>query len=73
MVIALDRARNEDGTVEDSIHVDIGDPASDDFVGLTATGPEGLVEFGDASVSAQDVEVSDFGSDPLSFSVSFDC
>jgi hypothetical protein len=73
VVIALDRARNEDGTVEDSIHVDIGDPASEDFVGLSANGPEGLVEFGDASVSAQDVEVTDFETDPVSLSISFDC
>ena len=73
VIISLDRARNEDGTVEDSVHVDIGDPASDDFVGLTASGPEGLVEFGDASVSAQDVEVTDFATDPVSLSISFDC
>lgn len=73
VLIALDRARGEDGTVEDSVTVDIGDPASDEFVGMRATGPEGMIEFGDASVSAQDVELTDFVTDPVSLSISFDC
>ena len=73
ITVGLDRARNEDDTVEDSIYVNIGEPTADDFVGLTAKGSEGLIEFGDSSVSAQDVEVSDFGNDPVSLSVSWDC
>ena len=73
VVIGLDRARDEDGTVGDSIYVDIGEMGADDIVSLTASGPEGLVDFGDASVSAQDVDVAEFGSDPVSLSISFDC
>lgn len=73
VTIGLDRARNEDETIEDSIYVNIGEPAADDFVGLTADGPEGLIEFGDLSVSAEGVEVGEFGSDPLSLTISFDC
>ena len=73
VTVGLDRARNEDETVEDSIYVNIGEPTADDFVGLTADGPEGLIEFGESSVSAQDVEVAEFGSDPISLSISFDC
>lgn len=45
VVIGLDRARDEDGTVEDSIYVDIGEIGADDIVSLTASGPEGLVDF----------------------------
>jgi hypothetical protein len=73
VTVGLDRARNEDETVEDSVYVNIGEPTADDFVGLTADGPEGLIEFGESSVSAQDVEVAEFGSDPVSLSISFDC
>ena len=42
-MLDLSRARSEDGTVEDDIIVDIGDPFSDDTVSLMATGPEGEV------------------------------
>ena len=73
VVVGLDRARNEDGTVKDSVYVNIGEPAADDFVGLTAEGPEGLIVFGDSSVSAEDVEVGEFGSDPVPLTISFDC
>ena len=73
VVIGLDRARSEEGEVGDSIYVDIGEPGADDAVGFTASGPEGLIEFGDDSVSAQDVEVAVFGSDPVALSVQFDC
>lgn len=73
ITVGLDRARNEDDTVEDSIYVDIGEPTSDDAVSLIADGPEGLIEFSDSSVSAEAVEVAEFGSDPISLSISFDC
>lgn len=73
VIVGFDRARNEDETVEDSIRVDIGDPMADDFVGLAADGPEGLITFGDSSVSVEAVDVAEFGSDPVSLTAAFDC
>lgn len=73
VILDLTRARAEDGTVEDDIVVDIGDPGSEDAIGLRASGPEGLIDFGDDSVAATDVEVSDFGSDPVTVSFDIAC
>ncbi len=73
VVLDLSRARAEDGTVEDDIIVDIGDPAGDDAVGLRASGPEGLIEFGNGSAAASGVEVSEFGAEPVTLSFDLPC
>jgi hypothetical protein len=73
VLLDLSRARADDGTIEDDIIVDIGDPTSDDAVSLKASGPEGLVDFGDASASADGVEVSDFGAEPVTLSFDLSC
>jgi hypothetical protein len=73
VVLDLSRARAEDGTVEDDIIVDIGDPSSDDSVSLTASGSEGLIQFGDDSASASGVEVSEFGAEPVALSFDLAC
>jgi len=73
VVLDLTRARAEDGTVGDDINVDIGDPFGDDMVSLRAVGPEGLIQFGEASASADDVEVSQFGAEPVSLSFDLAC
>lgn len=62
VVVDMTRARAEDGTVSDGVSVDIGDPSSDDSVSYRANGPEGTIEFGEDSASAQDLSAgSDFG------------
>ena len=73
VVLDLSRARAEDGTVEDDIIVDIGDPFGDDSVSLMASGQEGLIQFGDESVSASGVEVTEFGADPVTLSFDISC
>lgn len=73
VILDLSRARAEDGTVEDDIIVDIGDPGSDDAVGLRASGPEGLIAFGDGSAAASGVEVSEFGAEPVTLSFDLPC
>ncbi len=73
VVLDLSRTRDEDGTVEDQIIVDIGDPTSDDAFSLSALGSEGLIQFGDASAAASDVEVSDFASGPVTLSFDLTC
>jgi hypothetical protein len=73
VVLDLSRARAEDGTVEDDVIVDIGDPFGDDLVRLRVGGPEGLIEFRDESVSASGVDVSTFGAEPVSLSFDVSC
>jgi hypothetical protein len=73
VILDLTRARAEDGTVQDEIIVDIGDPAGGDSVSLGASGPEGLITFGEASASATGVEVSDFGADPITLAFDLAC
>lgn len=71
VLLDMTRARAEDDTIEDHLSVGIGDPFGDDYVEYNVGGPEGLIEFGDASAAASDVEVSDFSSD-TSFTITFD-
>ena len=73
VVLDVSRARDEDGTVGDDILIDIGDPRSDEAVGYRAVGAEGLVEFGEASIKATDVEVNPFGSDSVIASFDVTC
>lgn len=72
VLLDMTRARAEDGTVGDEILVDIGDFREDDAISLRANGPEGLIEFGDRTASASEVQMTDFQADPrtLSFDVS---
>jgi hypothetical protein len=63
VILDMSRARAEDGTVEDDVIVDIGDFTAEDAISLRASGPEGLVTFGEGSVSGDGIEVSDFGED----------
>lgn len=71
VLLDMTRARAEDGTVDDDLSVGIGDPFGDEYVELHAGGPEGLIEFGDASAAASGIEVADFGSDS-GFVLTFD-
>jgi len=73
VLLDLSRARSEDGTVGDDILVDIGAPGSEEAVGLQATGPEGLVQFGEASASAADVAMTDFGDESATLSFDLSC
>jgi hypothetical protein len=70
LVLDVSRARDEDGTVGDDVIIDIGDFRTDDAVSYRTGGPEGLVEFGDASISSADIQVS--GDDGNPVAVSFD-
>lgn len=72
VVVDMTRARDEDGTVSDGVTVDIGDPSSDDFVGYSGGGPEGTIEFGDDSASAQDLPVTEGFGAGETVSLSFD-
>lgn len=73
VILDLTRTRDEDGTVGDQLTVDVGDPRGEDFVGYRATGPEGMVTFGEATVAADGVEVTDFESDPVPVSFDLAC
>ena len=73
IIIDLSRARDEDGTVGDDILVDIGEPGSEEAISLSAVGPDGLIQFGEASVAATDVELTDFESDPVMLSFDLVC
>ena len=73
VILDLTRTRDEDGTVGDQLTVDVGDPRGEDFVGYRATGPEGMVTFGEATVAADGVEVTDFESDPVTVSFDLAC
>jgi hypothetical protein len=73
VILDLTRTRDEDGTVEDQLTVDVGDPRGEDFVGYRATGPEGMITFGEATVAADGVEVTDFESDPVPVSFDLAC
>jgi hypothetical protein len=73
IIIDLSRARDEDGTVGDDILVDIGEPGSEEAIGLRAVGAEGLIQFGESSVAAADVELTDFESDPVMLSFDLAC
>ena len=73
VILDLTRARAEDGSVVDGISADMGDPSSDDSISLGASGPEGLVQFGDDSASASGVEVSEFGAEPVTLSFDLAC
>lgn len=73
VTLDLSRARGEDDVVGDNVIVDIGDPFADDSFSLTAGGPEGLLEFGEASVSADGVEVTRVGADPVALSFDLAC
>ena len=73
VILDLTRSRDEDGTVADTVLVDIGDPFSDDAVSLSANGPEGSIDFGDSSASAADLELTDFESDPVMLSFDVSC
>ena len=71
VLLDLSRARDEDGTVGDDVIVDIGEPA--EAVSLSAQGPEGLIQFGDASAAVDGVEVSEFGAEPVTLSFDIPC
>ena len=73
--IAIDVSRYDEDSqfTGDDIIVDIGDPGSEDTVSLSASGAEGLIEFGDASAAADGVEVSEFGADPVTLSFALSC
>ena len=73
VVVGLDRARDEDGTVEDVVRVDIGEPSADDTINVSASGPEGTISFGEDSVAVGDLELSSFGRDPVTVSLAMDC
>jgi hypothetical protein len=73
VILDLSRARAEDGTVGDQISVDIGDPLGDESVSLGAGGPEGLILFGEDRVAASDVEVSEFGAEPVTLTFDLAC
>lgn len=60
VLVDLSRAVAEDGTVEEDVIVDIGDPRSDDSVSMSAGGPDGMIAFGDNEIAVDGVEVSNF-------------
>ena len=75
VLLDVSRARDEDGTEGDDVTVDIGDFTSDDAISLRVTG-EGIVDFGDASASADGLELQDFSefdSEPVALSFEMSC
>lgn len=60
VLVDLSRAVAEDGTVEESVIVDIGEPGSEDAVSMSLGGPDGIVAFGENEVAVNGVEVTDF-------------
>ena len=73
LLLDITRARAEDGTVEDDIIIDIGDYTSEDAVSYGGGGAEGTIEFGDDSASADNVEVTDFETGPVSLTFDISC
>ena len=73
VVLDTSQARAEDDTIDVDISVTIGDPFSEEAVSLSASGPEGLVVFGESSVSADGVEITDFESDPVPVTFDLPC
>jgi hypothetical protein len=60
VLVDLSRAVAEDGTVDEKVIVDIGDPRSDDAVSMSMGGPDGTIAFGDNEVAVDGVEVINF-------------
>jgi hypothetical protein len=73
VLLDVTRARAEDGTVEDDIIIDIGDYTSEDAVSFKGGGPEGTIEFGDDSASADGLEITDFETGPVSLTFDISC
>lgn len=75
-ILDVSRARGEDGTVEDDVSVDIGDPFGGDVVSLDGGGPEGTLQFDADSASASQIElknIEDFQAEPVLLSFELTC